>query len=207
MIELQLTELTKNLDIEENLLIKDYLKADESEKLLDIYEMNLKIKQLNAPYKILSALENQVRILEANRPMISILTSKLLDIPAEKIKGKSVDRLLRIKDIPPKQNDEQSEPPIIKTLYLSKDKLTKIEGKQSKNIKRGNFNKVFKHKNKILKPGKMQMICSSDNKSDLNEEVSRLNCFKKNSSVLVDTAVKGNVAYEVAKLFNLKCSL
>ena len=30
LIELQLTELTKNLDIEENLLIKDYLKSDES---------------------------------------------------------------------------------------------------------------------------------------------------------------------------------
>ena len=191
--------------IEQNLGEKIDLKADESEKLLDIYEMNLKIKQLNAPYKILSALESQVRILEANRPMISILTSKLLDIPAEKIKGKSVDQLLRIKDIPPKQNDEQSEPPIIKTLYLSKDKLTKIKGKQSKNIDRGSFNTVFKHKNKILKPGKMQMICSSDNKSYLNGEVSRLNCFKKNSSVLVDTAVKGNVAYEAAKLFNLNC--
>lgn len=42
LIELQLTELTKNLDIEENLLIKDYLRAEES-----VDEIIAKISELS----------------------------------------------------------------------------------------------------------------------------------------------------------------
>lgn len=49
------------------------------------------------------------------------------------------------------------------------------------------------------------MICGSNDTKTEKKEASRLNCFKKNSSVFVDTAVKGNVAYEVAKLFDLSC--
>ena len=101
------------------------------------------------------------------------------------------------------QDEKPPEPPTIKTLYFSKDKLNEIEKKQSGNNEHGTFNTVFKHEDEILKPGKIHMIC--ENREDEYSEVSRLNCFKKNSLVLVDTAVKGNLAYEVAKLFGFDC--
>ena len=192
-----------NLNAEKENIEKDikgkitFAQPNEVEQLLDINEKRLQLKQLQAPYKIINALESQARILEANRPMISILTSKLLDIPPEKIKNRSADMLLKI------QNETSHEIAFIETPYFSKDKLNKIEREQSENNEHGAFNTVFKHRDKILKPGKMRMICKNqDNKCS---EISRLNCFKKDSLVLVDTAVKGNLAYEVAKLFDLNC--
>lgn len=193
-IENQKNKIEPNQNPEDKI---DFIEQDKSEKLSDIRKMRLRIKQLNVPYKILSALESQARNLEANRFVFSTLILKLLGIPPEKIEGKSVNMLLKMQD------ETSSKPSDIATLYFSKDKLNKIKKEQSENAKSGAFSTVFKDKDKILKPGKMRIICGSE--EDKYDEISRLNCFKKNSLVLVDTAVKGNVAYEVAKLFGLDC--
>ena len=192
-----------NLNAEKENIEKDikgkitFAQPNEVEQLLDINEKRLQLKRFQAPHKIINGLESQARILEANGLMISILTSKLLDIPPEKIKNRSADMLLKI------QNETSHEIAFIETPYFSKDKLNKIEREQSENNEHGAFNTVFKHRDKILKPGKMRMICK--NKDDKYSEISRFHYFKKNSLVLVDTAVKGNLAYEVAKLFDLNC--
>ena len=197
--EIEINSLnTKKENIEKEIKEKiKFVQPNEVGQLIDINRKRLQLKQLQAPYKIINALENQAKILEANRTIISTLTSKLLDVPAEKIKDKSVDTLLKIQD------KKSSETAIIETSYFSKDKLNKIKEEQSGSNERGVFNTIFKHRDKILKPGKMHMICKSE--EDKYNEISRLNCFKKNSFVLVDTAVKGNLAYEVAKLFDFDC--